>query len=264
MAGGIHFCEWKEVFMRNFMILATAIWLAAIPLPAGTEDAAELVQAAVDYYRGEASRARVRMVIHRPEWQREMILKAWTEGRKKSLFYILEPAKDKGNGTLKRGSEMWTYNPKVNRVIKLPPSMMSQPWMGSDFSNNDLAKSDSIVEDYTHSLERTYTMDAKRVHVIRCLPKPAAPVVWGMQKLHIREDWILLREEFYDEDHRRVKTMTGSRIETLGGKLFPKVWKMQKEDALEEYTLLEYRQLEFLEDLPDRMFTVSALRNPGR
>ena len=30
--------------MRNFMILATAIWLAAVPLPAGTEDAAERVQ----------------------------------------------------------------------------------------------------------------------------------------------------------------------------------------------------------------------------
>lgn len=250
--------------MRPILILAMTGVLAFTTLAAGAENATDLVQAAVDYYRGEASRARVRMVIHRPEWERSMLLKAWTEGRKKSLFYIVEPAKDKGNGTLKRGSEMWTYNPKVNRVIKLPPSMMSQSWMGSDFSNNDLAKSDSILDDYSHSLEDSYQQDGKRVYVVRCVPKPAAPVVWGMQKLHIREDLILLREEFYDEDRRRVKYMVGSRIEVLGGKLFPRVWKMQKDGAVEEYTRLEYQQLEFVQDLPDRLFTVSALRNPGR
>jgi len=246
------------------MVSALLVFLLAVPTAVRSEDAADLVRDAVDYYRGEASRSRIRMVIHRPNWERTMILEAWTEGREKSLFHIVAPPKDKGNGTLKRGSEMWTYNPKVNRVIKLPPSMMSQAWMGSDFSNNDLAKSDSILEDYTHSLENTYRHNDKRVWVVRCMPKPAAPVVWGMQKLHIREDSILLKEEFYDEEHRRVKTMTGSRIDLLGGRLFPKIWKMQKEEASGEYTLLEYRQLEFLADLPERVFTVSALRNPGR
>jgi outer membrane lipoprotein-sorting protein len=142
--------------------------------------------------------------------------------------------------------------------------MMSQSWMGSDFSNNDLAKSDSILDDYTHSLQDTYEQDGKKVYVVRSLPKPTAPVVWGMQVLHVREDSILLRQEFYDEDRQRVKYMTGSRIELLGGKLFPRIWKMQKDDAADEYTLLEYQQLEFVQDLPDALFTVSALRNPGR
>ncbi len=159
---------------------------------------------------------------------------------------------------------MWTYNPKVNRVIKLPPSMMSQAWMGSDFSNNDLAKSDSVIEDYTHTITGTEIHDGKKAYVIKSVPKPEAPVVWGMQKLKIREDHILLSQEFYDEDLKLVKAMTGQQIQMLGGKLFPKVWKMQKSDVKDEYTLLNYKELMFKQDLPDSLFTLSSLKNPRR
>ena len=204
------------------------------------------------------------MTIHRPNWERTMTIKAWTRGRKDSLFTILAPAKDRGNGTLKRGREMWTFNPKVNRVIKLPPSMMSQSWLGSDFSNNDLAKSDSIFEHYTHTIEGTETHEGLKVFVVKSRPKPRAPVVWGMQRLRIREDRVLLSEEFYDEEMRLVKAMTGSQIELLGGKLYPKVWVMKQADAEEEYTRLEYQELEFKDALPESLFTFSALKNSVR
>ncbi|MGD8368534.1 MAG: outer membrane lipoprotein-sorting protein [Desulfobacterales bacterium] len=227
-------------------------------------DGLSLVDAAVKYYRGEASVAKVRMTVHRRDWERDMTIKAWTLGKKDSLFYIIDPPKDEGNGTLKRGTDMWTYNPKVSRVIKLPPSMMSQAWMGSDFSNNDLAKSDSIIDDYVHSIEGEQTVDGRKVYVVRSMPKPRAPVIWGMQKLYIREDHILLRQEFYDEDMALVKTMTGEQIEMLGGKLFPRIWRMRKADAKEEYTELDYLELAFKQNLPESLFTVSSLRNPGR
>ena len=251
-------------------IRMTAIIIALLTFTAGIASAQEppggraLVEAAVAYYRGEASISKIRMIVHRSDWERSMTIKAWTLGQKYSLFYITDPPKDEGNGTLKRGTDMWTYNPKVNRVIKLPPSMMSQAWMGSDFSNNDLAKSDSIIDDYAHSVEGEKTVKGKKVFIVKSMPKPMAPVIWGMQKLHIREDHILLRQEFYDEDMALVKTMTGEQIERLGGKLFPRLWRMKKAGATAEYTLLDYRELEFKESLPQSRFTVSALRNPGR
>ncbi|MCG6893061.1 MAG: outer membrane lipoprotein-sorting protein [Desulfobacteraceae bacterium] len=245
-------------------LLALLMCTAGNPGAQEPADGRALVEAAVTYYRGEASVAKVQMMVHRSGWEREMTIKAWTLGKKFSLFYITDPPKDEGNGTLKRGTDMWTYNPKVNRVIKLPPSMMSQAWMGSDFSNNDLAKSDSIIDDYVHTVEGEKTVEGKKVFIVRSMPKPEAPVIWGMQKLYIREDDILLREEFYDEDKLLVKTMTGEQIEMLGGKLFPKVWRMKKADAKDEYTLLRYLELEFKENLPQERFTVSALRHPGR
>ncbi len=228
------------------------------------QDAQALVEAAVKYYRGEASVSTVEMTIHRPDWERVMTIKAWTKGEQDSLFRIIAPPKDHGNGTLKKGREMWMYNPKINRVIKLPPSMMSQAWMGSDFSNNDLSKTDSLIKDYCHTITGTETHDGKNVYIIKSIPKLEAPVVWGMQKLKIREDHILLSQAFFDEDLKLVKAMTSQQIQMLGGKLFPRVWKMQKADAKDEYTELSYKELTFEQDLPDRLFTLSSLRSPRR
>ena len=193
-----------------------------------------------------------------------MVIKAWTRGRKDSLFFIMAPPKDKGNGTLKKGRAMWMYNPKVNRVIKLPPSMMSQAWMGSDFSNNDLSKSDTLLTDYEHSIIGTERHEGKKVFLIKSIPKPDAPVVWGMQKLKIREDHILLSEEFYDEDLTPVKVMVTLEIQRLGGKLFPKVWQIHKFDKKEEYTQLTYEALAFMPHLPDSLFTLASLRKARR
>ncbi|MEA2014998.1 MAG: outer membrane lipoprotein-sorting protein [Thermodesulfobacteriota bacterium] len=253
--------------MRKKLIIIFWMSVAVFTIPCGPLHAMEvetLVRDAVNYYRGNASFSVVDMTIHRPGWERSLTIKAWTRGEKDSLFTIVAPPKDNGNGTLKRGKEMWIFNPRVNRVIKLPPSMMAQSWMGSDFSNNDLAKSDSIIDDYTHKITGTETHDGKKVFIITSMPKPDAPVVWGMQKLRVREDFIFLSQEFYDEDLQLVKAMTGTEIELISGKLFPTVWKMQQVDKKDEYTLLEYKELVFKESLPGDLFNLSSLKNPGR
>jgi outer membrane lipoprotein-sorting protein len=241
--------------------------LLFLPLqPAHAEDvtARGLVEESFNYMRGKASVSTVIMTIHRPEWERKMTIKAWTRGQNYSLFYIDAPPKDHGNGTLKKAREMWMYNPKINRVIKVPPSMMSQSWMGSDFSNNDLAKSDSLLTDYTHSLEGTESHDDKKVFLIKSMPKDDAPVVWGMQKLKIREDLIWLSQEFFDEDLMPVKLMTTLEIQMLGGKQYPKVWRMREADEKDKYTELTYSSLAFKSTLPDSLFSLSSLRKARR
>ncbi|MDZ7759509.1 MAG: outer membrane lipoprotein-sorting protein [Desulfovermiculus sp.] len=248
---------------RKGLSLGLLIIIMILPRPGQTQDAGETVRSAWDHFRGQASRSKVIMTIHRPSWERTMTMKGWTKGEAMSLIRILAPPKDKGNGTLKKGSEMWTYNPKINRVIKLPPSMMAQSWMGSDFSNNDLVKSDSILTDYSHEIEGQTTHQDKTVFIIRSVPKPLAPVVWGMQVLHIREDHIVLSQEFFDEDLQPVKIMTTSDLEVIDGRLFPTKWVMRKSDFQDEYTELVHEQIEFLDDLPDRLFTLGVLRNPS-
>lgn len=251
----------KRLFTALCLVFFAII---ALSVNASAQDPQALVQASFDYYRGKASFATVDMTIHRPDWERVVTIKVWTKGQEESLFRIIAPPKDKDNGTLKKGREMWIYNPKVNRVIKLPPSMMSRSWMGSDFSNNDLAKSDSLIKDYSHSLIGSETHEGKKVYLIKSMPKPEAPVVWGMQELKIREDHIFLSEAFYDEDLKLVKIMTAHDIQMLGDRLFPKVWRMQKADARDEYTELNYKELAFKDDLPEHLFTISNLRNPRR
>ena len=213
-------------------------------------DAQTLVEDSFNYMRDKSSVSEVVMTIHRPDWERKMTIEA--------------PPKDHGNGTLKKGREMWMYNPKINRVIKVPPSMMSQSWMGSDFSNNDLAKSDSLLTDYAHSIIDTETRDGQTVYLIKSMPKPEAPVVWGMQHLKIRADLIWLSQKFFDEDLEPVKAMTMLEIQLLGGKLYPKTWRMHKVGEENKYTELNYKSLVFKSALPDSLFTLTSLRKARR
>lgn len=251
-----------RIRISSILLAAAALILWAQTAFAVTAD--ELVQRAHDYLRGMTSVSVVDMTIHRPSWERSMTIKAWTRGVEDSIFKIIEPAKDKDNGTLKLGHEMWTYNPKINRVIKIPPSMMSQSWMGSDFSNNDLAKSDTILTDYTHKIIGQEEHEGKTVYVIESIPKPHAPVVWGKQVLKVREDDIYLSQEFFDEDMQPVKILEMLKISEMGGKLYPTVWKMHKTDVTDEYTVLDYKELHFDVDLSDDLFTVQALKRPLR
>ena len=217
-------------------LLFWVLTLGATGAGAGTPDGQILVESAFNYIRDKASISTVEMIVHRPEWERRVTIKAWTLGEKDSLFTIVAPPKDEGNGTLKKGHQMWIYNPKINRVIKLPPSMMSQSWMGSDFSNNDLAKSDSLVYDYTHTVIGTQTHEGKTVYLIASIPKPAAPVVWGMQHLKIREDLLFLEQVFFDENLKPVKILKFLEIQMIDGKLYPRKWIMWQADEKEKYT----------------------------
>jgi len=220
-----------------------------------------IVEKAFDYWRGMSSIARFAMTIHRPDFERTVVMRGWTKGRQNALFFVEKPAKDAGNGSLKKGREMWSYNPKINRVIKLPPSMMSQSWMGSDFSNDDLAKSDSMLDDYTHTVKEKKVIAGLTIYSIEALAREDAPVVWGKQDLVIREDGILLKQSFYDEDMIMVKEMHAEDIQQLGGRLFPRIWTMQRIDEKDRYTRLEYLELSFGDDLEDRLFTLAGLKN---
>ena len=231
---------------------------------AGEPTASQLIRGNLNYMRGRTSVSTVQMTVHRPDWQRVSRIKVWTRGETDSLFTLLAPPKDKGNGTLKLGKNMWTFNPKVNRTIKLPPSMMARAWMGSDFSNNDLAKSDSVIDDYEHTLIGKETLDGKTVYLIKSIPRPDAAVIWGMLTLKIREDLVPLQEIFYDEDLAPVKILAFTELEMLGGRLLPRVMKMYKAESPEEFTLVEYISLSFDVALKDRRFTLAALKNPGK
>lgn len=247
---------------RSATAVVLVLGLVLVAAADGPPEADALVRAAFEHYRGDASVGTAEMTIHRPDWERTMAMEVWTEGDADSLVRITAPAKDEGNGTLKKGSDMWLFNPKVNRVIKLPPSMMSQSWMGSDFSNNDLAKTDSLVHDYDHEIVSTDSRDGHTVYRVRSTPKPGAPVVWGALELEIRDDHVLLAERFYDEDDALVKELTTSDIGELGGRVLPATLRMQKAETPGEWTELHYRELSFRDALPARVFTLTNLRTP--
>ena len=241
--------------------LATVSAGAMEPIPA-ERDATEIVRAAVNHWRGLSSDSVMTMVIHRPDWERSMTMRAWTKGDKQSLVRVIEPKKDRGNGTLTDDNNMWTYSPKVNRVIKIPSSMMGQSWMGSDFSNKDVARADDIIDQYNHALLGTEELDDITVYEIESIPHEEAAVVWGREVLTIRDDHVILRHRFYDQDGELVKTLESLEIAEMGGRTVAKRQRMSKTESPEEWTEIQVNSVEYEIDIRDSMFTQSNLRNP--
>ncbi len=225
-------------------------------------DARAIVQAAMDHWRGQTSYSEMTMTIHRPDWQRSMTMRGWSEGDSQSLIRIIEPRKDAGNGTLLKDREMWTYSPKINRIIKIPSSMMNQGWMGSDFSNKDISKSTDILDQYEHSLIGQTQQDEHTVYVVEAIPHDDAAIVWGREVLRIREDYVLLEQQYWDQDGRLVKTLLTRDIAQMGGRAVARVIRMGKVDTPDEWTEMTVSAIEFDIALPDGVFTLSNLRNP--
>jgi len=246
--------------MRALIFLLGTLLLSSVR--AQETDAAQLVRNAMDHWRGLTSYSDMTMTIHRPDWERSMTMKSWSKGDKRSLVRVVEPRKDAGNGTLLNDGSMWTFTPRINRIIKVPSSMMSQSWMGSDFSNKDISKSTDIIDQYDHELLKAEEVDGHVYYTISSVPHEDAAVVWGKEILIVRDDYVLMEQQFWDQDGILVKSMKTLEVKEMGGRAVARVMRMGKVDSPEEWTQLTANAIEFDLELPDSLFTLSSLRNP--
>jgi outer membrane lipoprotein-sorting protein len=243
--------------------LAVLLIFALQPLT-GTifaQDATEIIQKMDEKMRGESLKAEVRMTIVRPDWQRTISMKSWSRGTDYSLILITAPARDDGTAFLKRGNEIWNWVPNVGRTIKMPPSMMMQSWMGSDFTNDDLVRESSAVTDYEHELVGEEIIEGYECYKIEMTPKPDAPVVWERVDVWVsKEEYLQLRSEFYDEFGDLINVMKGMNVKEFDGRMIPSRMEMIPMDKEGHKTVMEYQSMEFNEGIPESFFSVQNMR----
>ena len=246
-------------------VILTALIIAAILLTARATaqelSAEEVIRRADERLRGKTSYAEMTMKIVKPDWSREISLKSWAKGTRLALILITAPARDQGTTFLLRDKEVWNWVPSIERIIKIPPSMMMQSWMGSDFTNDDLVKESSVVEDYTHRLAGDSTIDGRLCYMVELTPKPDAAVVWGKVLVWItRQDFLQLRVEYYDEEGALASVMKMSDIKLMGGRLLPTRMEMSPADKPDQATILTYLKLEFDRPLEDAFFSEQNMK----
>lgn len=243
------------------LILAVNI-LSALPSAAQDLSARDIVQRANDKAIGNSSRGMMKMTIVRPDWSREVTMKSWSKGTEYYLIYVTEPVRDKGQVFMKRGQDMWNWMPSINRMIKLPPSMMGQSWMGSDFTNDDLVRMNSIIDDFTHKIVGSEKVEGFDCYIIELIPKPEAAVVWGKIKLWIsKDDYYELKGEYYDEDGKLVNTMTSSNILKMGDRMLPAKTVMEPVEKPGNQTILEMIDVVFNKPIEDDFFSQQNMKN---
>jgi outer membrane lipoprotein-sorting protein len=252
----------QRIIAVFLMLVLSNIAVSDPPTEGEVGAAKEIVRAALNHWRGLTSQGEMTMTIHRPGWERSMSMQSWTQGEKRSLVRVTAPRKDRGNGTLMDDDKMWSFSPKVNRVIKVPSSMMNQSWMGSDFSNKDISRTDDIVEQYDHNLLGQSELDGHIVFEVESLPHEEAAVVWGKEVMKIRDDHVLIEHQFYDQDMQLLKTLLTLEIAEMGGRTVASRQRMSKTEAPDEWTEISVDSVEFDIEISDNIFTLSNLRNP--
>ena len=243
-------------------IIWTCLFLCLTATAVIGQDAKTIIKKAEQKLRGvESSQAELTMTIVRPTWTREVSLKSWSKGFEYSLILVTAPARDKGTTNLKVNKEVWSWMPSISRTIKLPPSMMSQSWMGSDFTNDDLVRENTLSEDYSHKMLGEEVIDNRDCYKIELIPNEDAAVIWGKILIWIsKKEYLQMKAEFYDEDGYLVNVMRGSNVKEMGGKIFTTKMEMIPVEEEGHKTVLEYHSIIFDKAIPERFFTVQNMK----
>jgi len=242
---------------RQGLLVAVLAW--GLTTPVAALDVEALVRDVEQQYMGASSRAVTSMQIKTAHWERTLEMEAWSLGRDYFIVRILEPAKERDVATLKRVQEVWNYLPKVDRVIKVPPSMMGGSWMGSHITNDDLVKANHIEKDYQLRL----LAETETHFTIECLPKPEAAVVWGKIIYRIRKDPRVPEQiDYFDEEMVRVREIHFDEVRTIGTRTIPMRFTVLPLEKPAEQTILLYRDLVFDIDIEESDFSLRNLQRP--
>lgn len=251
--------------VRSISVVFAAFLLQSLLYSANAQQltAKEIIKKADDKFNGEKSGYSVMsMTIVRPSWQRTVEFKSWSLGNDYSLTLITAPARDKGQTFLKRGSEMWSWNPAINRLIKLPPSMMSQGWMGSDYTNDDILKESSVVDDYTHTIEGEEEVDGRLCYMIKLTAREDADVLWGYQMWWVdKKEFIMMKAELYDEDNYLVRTERGMELKTMDGRFIPTTIELVPAEEEGHKTILKILEMKFNVSIEESFFSQQKMKS---
>ncbi|MCX6240971.1 MAG: outer membrane lipoprotein-sorting protein [Bacteroidetes bacterium] len=243
-------------------LVLTILMLASMQLTfAQGLSAKEIIRKADDKNRGLSSQGVMTMTVIRPDWTRTITMKTWSKSREYSLVLITAPAKDKGQVFLKIKTEMWNWVPSIDKTIKIPPSMMLQSWMGSDFTNDDLVKQSSIVVDYTHKLldrEKVRDMDCYKIELT---PLPDAPVVWGKVIMWVTvSGYDVWMAEYYDEDNKLVNVSNNYDIRRMGDREIPTRLEMIPVNKKGQKTVMHIDEMKFNTGIDESFFSQQNMK----
>lgn len=245
-------------------LLARSLAKLALLLACGQAtavDVDQLIRHVDRLWRGDTSQASMTMTVRTARYQRTMTLEGWTRGKTHSLVVIREPVKDRGIATLKVNENIWNYLPKIDRVIKVPASMMSGSWMGSHFTNDDLIKESTFEDDYNATISYEGARTGRKVYELTFVPRPDAAVVWGKVVMVMQQENLApIEATYYDEAGALIRTIRFDELRPVGARVIPMRLTLQPEDKPDESTVIVYRDIVFDVKIEESFFSLQSLK----
>ncbi len=237
---------------------------ADLPTCPSTEDAPNTGKLLTRYEQvnqGHSSIAVMAMTIKTPAWSRKLTMKVWSKASDFALIRVLEGGpRETGMMTLKREKQLWNWLPQAGRVMKLPSGMLGDSWLGSDFTNDDLVKGNSIAKDFDSKVDSLVEVDGRKAWRLVLTPHKDAVVVWNKIELDLdRTTCVPLAERFYDEENKPMRQMLFSDVKQVGWRAFPATMTVIPQEAGRQ-TTIHYDSIEFDADISDDTFSLHRLQ----
>ncbi|MEW6288666.1 MAG: outer membrane lipoprotein-sorting protein [Thermodesulfobacteriota bacterium] len=253
----------KRARAASFFMMTRAFFLCCLcllptSLPAA-DDAREIIKKVEERLNGKTAVLKISMIITTSRATRTMKMDSYSVGNEKSFIKITYPGKDYGITFLKIDDAMWQYVPRIEKIIKIPASMMLQSWMGTDFTNDDLVRESSISRDY----EARITTENVDSYEIELLPRPEAAVVWGRLVMEVAQKELLPKSvRYFDEEGLLVRTLQYTEVKQLGDRLYPSRWVMIPHDPEKagNRTIIEITEAAFDVPIAEEYFSKRALQ----
>jgi len=235
--------------------------LLAVCLPLLANEAEDIIRKVDHNMRGKTVYMQLQMRVQTRNHQRNMEMQTWAVGKHKSFVKIINPPRDRGITFLSLNGQMWQYVPKIERIIKIPPSMMLQNWMGSDITNDDMVKQSSIVDDY----HATLLGKKGKIVTIQLIPKPNAAVVWGKIVTKIDTTHFTgIKDIYYDENSAKVRAFIYEKVRRFGSYYLPTVWKVKPFNRPGHMTTIIVKDARYDAPIDPAYFSKSALKRFSR
>lgn len=248
--------------MRAFVssVLLTALSAVAPPAQAqGTAPTVDAITTSIDaLFRSTATAGRMEVTVVTPGSERTMRMRMWSRGEDRSLIVVESPARDEGTATLRRDRSLWNYLPRIDRTMRIPPSMMSSSWMGSDLTNDDLTQGSTFREDYDGTV--VGRSDSPSGWLVRYEAHEGVVGLW------LRVDYVVndagtmpLEARFYDRRLELARTMRFEDVATMDGRTIPTRLVIVPADEEGHRTEMRYLSMDFDADVPESTFSLTAL-----
>lgn len=188
-------------------------------------------------------------------------------GEQKYFMYFHEPA-DVTKMTFmvykypEKNDDRWLFIPAINMTKRIAAQDKTSSFVGSDFTYEDISGRD--LEDDTHSIEREETLNDREVFVVRSTSKEG-DVNYSYKLSWIdRENFLPLKEEYYDLKGDLMRVFTAGRIEGVKG--YATVVERTMENVQSGHkTDVKFLETDYDVGIEDDLFSERFLkRPPGR
>ncbi len=261
----------KRIFRAVILLFLTSGIL--LPMCAQVPDARSIMQRSIDVAKvpGMEAVTELRIVDARGrERVRKVAMVSRDEGAvEKRLIRFLEPADVKGTGLLvfdypDKDDEMWLYLPAIRKVRKIVSSDKGKSFMGSEFSNADMAAPN--LDDFRLSYVGEGTADGVPCYRITMIPKDDRVArEYGFSKKEVwigKKDMVMRKAIYYNDFGEVEKVLTATAVQPVDPErkklLARKMTMVNEQNGRKSYfRILEVR---YAPDVKDEYFTLSYLR----